>query len=109
MRRWRPFATGTWLVLGIPAMDLLGISIMMAAAPLYSAYVQRTALLGVGVMADQQVGGAVMWMFGAVVQVGALLFALREWARANAREAGRLERRGRSARVRSRARSPQTR
>lgn len=66
-----------YLTIGMLAAGLLAAVITFADHPLYPHYV-AAAGAGRSPLADQRLGGAIMWLVGAVVIVGALLVTMRE-------------------------------
>lgn len=70
-------------LLGIP-MSLVGAMITLADTPLYPFYETAPRVLGLSVMADQQIGGLMMWVPGGLVFWLAMTVV---WFRWSAREA----------------------
>lgn len=56
---------------------LLGALLTFANVAVYAPHALTTAAWGLGPLADQQLGGLIMWVPGAVVYLGAALVALR--------------------------------
>ncbi len=89
--RLSPPARILYLFLAMPAVAFLGLAISTAPHVLYPTYAQvegaRAAL------ADQRLGGAIMWGGGMVLMVMALSMVLWDWMGADEREAARVDRR----------------
>lgn len=80
-----------YLFFAMASMAFLGLAIFSATHVLYPAY---AAVEGTGrALADQQSGGALMWVGGMVFIVPALAFVLLDWMRADEREARRVDER----------------
>lgn len=74
--RLAAFAAASALTTG--QMGLLGAVITFAGHPLYVPHLFTTQAWGLTPMADQQLGGAVMWVPAGVILAGALAFAFTE-------------------------------
>jgi putative membrane protein len=58
---------------------ILGALITFAGTPLYSEYVSAPRLWGLSVMLDQQIGGLIMWIPGALVYFAVLTVVFFRW------------------------------
>lgn len=63
-------------VLSCVQMGLLGALITFAPRPLYAPHALTTAVWGLSPLADQQLGGAIMWAPGGLVFLAAAMFGL---------------------------------
>jgi putative membrane protein len=69
---------------------VLAIIMVFSGAPLYPAYVViESGQSGVGVLTDQQVGGAIMWMVGSIPMAITGFWLIYQWV-ASSEEPGRL-------------------
>ncbi|HWF58094.1 MAG TPA: cytochrome c oxidase assembly protein [Candidatus Dormibacteraeota bacterium] len=69
---------------------VLAIIMVFSGAPLYPAYVVReSGQSGIGVLTDQQVGGAIMWMVGSIPMAITGFWLIYQWV-ASSEEPGRL-------------------
>jgi len=91
--RWRlPYAARLfYLFLAMPQNSFLGVALMSAPAVLYSHYraVERT--WGPTPLADQNVGGALMWVGGDLVFLLAMGLVVAAWVRHEDRRTARLD------------------
>ena len=71
--RWRihPGAKIFIVLTQMPAMSLLAITIINSPAPLYPAYLGRSAAFGIDTLAEQQIAGSVMWLAGDITLLAA--------------------------------------
>jgi putative membrane protein len=84
-----PFALATLITTG--QMGLLGALITFAGRPLYPPHFATTFAWGLSPLADQQLGGVVMWIPAGVLMAGGFAFAfLQTLRRAEARTLERL-------------------
>ncbi|TCD06670.1 cytochrome c oxidase assembly protein [Erythrobacteraceae bacterium CFH 75059] len=77
----QPLATTLALVGTVAQMGLLGAILAFAPEPLYAPHLATTAPWGLGPVTDQQLGGLIMWVAGAIPYGAALALLLRGWAR----------------------------
>lgn len=68
-----PFRRALFLLSAVPIPMGVGLSIAFAPGPLYAHYLSEANPWGLSVMADQQLGGAVMWIAGGMMLVMAAL------------------------------------
>lgn len=82
------------MVLGLAPMHiLLGVPIMMGTVLLSSDYYEQLQLSwGAGSLSDQQLGGALLWVFGDVTVLALLPAFIWQWVRSDQREARRVDR-----------------
>lgn len=82
----RPGGSGApWVLLGYMAMGLLGALLTFAPDPLYAAHAVAPLLWGLSPLADQQLGGLLMWVpAGLPFALWGALLARRAWAAAEA-------------------------
>lgn len=66
--------------LGLP-MSLIGAFISLADRPLYQFYVSAPRLFGLSALADQKIGGLIMWVPGMLVFWSAMTVVWFRWAR----------------------------
>ena len=106
--RWRlhPGAKLVALLAQMPPMSFLAVTILMAATPLYAAYLGRGDAFGIDALTDQQMAGSLMWVTGDIallLPLGLLLVRLVRHDEAEAKRVdARLDReRGRHPTVRS--------
>lgn len=84
-----PFALATLLTTG--QMGLLGALITFAGRPLYAPHFATTYAWGLTPLADQQLGGVVMWVPAGVLMAGGFAWAfLQTLRRAAARQIERM-------------------
>jgi putative copper resistance protein D len=90
-----------YLGLGMPWSSFLGLVIFSATTVLYEHYATLDRTWGMTALEDQAWAGGIMWAFGDLVFVIALVGAVAAWLRAEEREGrridARLERAGRTA------------
>lgn len=48
---------------------MLGVALVFARAPIYSAYVEAGQLFGMSIMTDQQLGGLLLWVPGDMMSI----------------------------------------
>lgn len=78
-------------LLGIP-MSVVGAFITLADAPLYPFYVAAPRVWGLSPLADQQIGGLIMWVPGGLVFWLAMTVVWFRWAAREAQGGGDAER-----------------
>jgi putative membrane protein len=83
-----------YLTAAIPVQSMIGAALSSATRPLYPHYVIAAAARGTSVIADQQVGGAIMWVGGGLPMVSALLLVAAAWAAEERRLADYTDRAG---------------
>ncbi|MDW8060603.1 MAG: cytochrome c oxidase assembly protein [Thermomicrobium sp.] len=72
-RRLRPTAALLLVFAVWMAMDLVCATVTLAPRPLYDAYVEAARLWGFDPLADQRLGGAIMWIAGGGLSAAVLL------------------------------------
>jgi putative copper resistance protein D len=82
-----------YLFLQMPQNTFLALAIYSASAPLYAHYANLGLTWGPAPLVDQQIAGGLMWIIGDVVFIGAIVFVVLGWMRAEERETRRRERR----------------
>ncbi len=70
-----PIKRALFLVASVPPNALLGVAIALAEEPLYAYYESVPRLWGMSVMADQQLGGILMWVPGSMMFLMAALIS----------------------------------
>jgi cytochrome c oxidase assembly factor CtaG len=83
-----------YLAAAIPVQSLLGVAFSSAVRPLYPHYAIAAAVRGTSVLTDQQIGGAIMWVGGALPMVSALVCVALAWAAEERRLADYADRAG---------------
>ncbi len=78
----RPDGTGVgWVLFAYIAMGLLGAILTLAPVPLYAAHAAAPLAWGLAPLADQQLGGLVMWVpAGLPFAIWGAVLARRAWA-----------------------------
>src|SRR5690606_18895311 len=67
-------AAGVFLLFTTAIQDgLLGALLVFAPRPLYGFYAEAAQSLGRDALADQQLAGVIMWIFGGMIYLGAAL------------------------------------
>lgn len=88
-----------YLFLSMPVMSLLGFVISSSNRVLYVHYVVSSRMLGLSPLADQRLGGTIMWESSMLVSAVALSAVLLDWMHRDQQEALRADaRRARRAR-----------
>lgn len=82
-----------YLFLAMPQNSFLGVSIMEAPAVLYPHYVTNARTWGMSPLADQELGGVLMWVAGDVAFLVAMGVVVWLWVRQEDRRTARLDRR----------------
>jgi cytochrome c oxidase assembly factor CtaG len=91
--RWRlPYPLRLfYLFLAMPQNSFLGVALMSAPAVLYSHYLTNLRPWGPTALADQSVGGILMWVVGDVVFLVAMGCVVAAWVRHEDRRTARLD------------------
>lgn len=91
--RWRlhPAAKAFAVLTQMPAMSFLAVTIVSAPAPLYPAYLGRSTPFGLDTLAEQQLGGSVMWLTGDIALLAAGAAVLVAWMRHEDAETKRVD------------------
>jgi putative copper resistance protein D len=91
--RWRlPHAARLfYLFLAMPQNSFLGVALMSASTVLYPHYLTTLRTWGATALADQSMGGILMWVMGDVVFLVAMGFVVASWARHEDRRTARLD------------------
>ena len=82
-----------YILLQLPVNSFLGMAILFAESPLYPHYATLGSPYGIGVLADQQIAGGIMWLAGDIVFIAAVLAAVAAWMRHEERDAPAADRR----------------
>jgi putative copper resistance protein D len=80
-----------YLFAAAPLNAFLALSLYQSARVLYPHYEILARLAGRSALADQQAGGAVMWIFGGLVMLVSIIGVAASWARHDAETARRLD------------------
>lgn len=80
-----------YLITQMPQNSFLGVAIMWAPAPLYAHYETLARSWGPTPLEDQQLAGAIMWLIGDALFLGAIFVVLAAWARAEERGGSRYD------------------
>jgi putative copper resistance protein D len=75
----------------MPQMTFLGLAIYSSDRPLYAHYIATSLRFGTTAVADQHLGGAIMWSSGMLFMVPAMALVLIDWMRKDEREAARYD------------------
>jgi len=91
--RWRlPYPLRLfYLFLAMPQNSFLGVALMSAPTVLYPHYLTNLRLWGPTALADQTMGGILMWVVGDVVFLLAMGFVVAAWVRHEDRRTARLD------------------
>jgi putative membrane protein len=91
--RWRlPYPVRLfYLFLAMPQNSFLGVALMSAPAVLYSHYLTNLRAWGPSALADQTMGGILMWVVGDVVFLLAMGCVVAAWVRHEDRRTARLD------------------
>ena len=87
-----PLAKVVSLSLMMAPEAMTGFFLYTARAVLYPAYIVSARPFGPGPLADQQLGGALMWCSGMLIDVVWVAVAIQAWLRAEARKGRRIDR-----------------
>jgi putative copper resistance protein D len=80
-----------YLFLGMPQSSFLGVAILSAPAVLYPHYATLLRSWGPTPLADQQLAGGIMWVFGDAAFLVGLILAVAVWLKAEEVEGRRLD------------------
>ena len=80
-----------YLFLSMPVMSLLGFVIDSSTRVLYPHYIASSRALGTSGLADQRLGGTIMWEASMLVSAVALGAVLIDWMRRDEQEAARAD------------------
>ena len=75
-RRRRPGFTYLMVCGAVPGL-VVGLTLALLTTPAYSFYLHRSPLLGISALGDQRLGGWLMFIFDAVLMLGAAVVDLR--------------------------------
>lgn len=91
--RWRlPYPVRLfYLFLAMPQNSFLGVALMSAPAVLFPHYLTNLRPWGPTPIADQNLGGIVMWVFGDLVFLAAMACVVAAWVRHEDRRTARLD------------------
>jgi cytochrome c oxidase assembly factor CtaG len=82
-----------YVFLQMPQNTFLAVAILNASQPLYSHYATLVRSWGPSPLNDQQIAGGIMWLFGDLGFLAAILGLVVAWMRHEERETGRADRR----------------
>lgn len=82
-----------YVFLQMPQNTFLAVVLLNAPAPLYAHYVTLERAWGPSPLADQQAAAGIMWLAGDALFLIAVIGIVAAWMRAEARDAGRTDRR----------------
>jgi cytochrome c oxidase assembly factor CtaG len=93
--RWRlsPIGRMAYLAAQMPFNTAVGLAIYFAPTILYPHYALLGRTWGPDPLTDQQLAGIVMWGFGDVILLGALVLAVEAWLRADEKRSRRTRER----------------
>jgi putative membrane protein len=80
-----------YVFLAMPQNSFLGVALMSAVAPLYPHYVSNLRAWGPTPLADQQLGGVLMWVGGDLAFLVAMVVVVAAWMRYEDRRTARLD------------------
>jgi putative membrane protein len=80
-----------YLFLAMPQNSFLGVALMSAPAVLYSHYLSNLRAWGPSALADQNLGGVVMWVIGDLAFLIAMGAVVASWVRHEDRRTARLD------------------
>jgi putative copper resistance protein D len=108
--RWRlPYPVRLfYLFLAMPQNSFLGVALMSAGSVLYPHYLSNVRAWGPTALADQSVGGILMWVGGDIVFLAAMGAVVAAWVRHEDRRTARQDARmdAEAARLQAEARVP---
>jgi len=93
-----------YVFLQMPQNTFLAVVILFASAPLYPHYASLNRPWGPSPLVDQQLAGAVMWLAGDFIFIGAIIAIVASWMRFEERDAARADRQAATEEVAIRAR-----
>jgi putative membrane protein len=70
---------------------MTGFFLYTASAPLFPHFEQSAAVLGIDPVADQQLGGALMWSGAMIIDVAWIAVAVADWLESESRKTRRLD------------------
>jgi cytochrome c oxidase assembly factor CtaG len=82
-----------YVFLQMPQNTFLAVAILNAAQPLYPHYATLVRSWGASPLVDQQIAAGIMWLFGDLGFLAAILGLVLAWMRHEERETGRADRR----------------
>lgn len=88
-----------YVFLQMPQGTFLSLAILSAPAPLYRHYATLSLPWLPDALADQGVAGGIMWLFGDLMFLGAILLIIAGWIRREERETARADARADAARA----------
>jgi putative membrane protein len=94
-----PLVKAVSLVLQMAPDSATGFFIYVASGVLYPAYLAEPRPFGPEPLADQQLGGGLMWCSGMLINAVWIMFAVQAWLKAEARVTRRVDREIASQRV----------
>ncbi len=77
--------------LQMPQNTFLALAIFASSEPMYPHYASLARTWGPSVLDDQQIAGAVMWVFGDLTFLAAILFVVFGWMRQEDRDTARTD------------------
>jgi putative copper resistance protein D len=80
-----------YLFLAMPQNSFLGVALLSTGSVLYSHYLTNLRTWGPSPLDDQHLGGTLMWVFGDVVFLAAMLGVVAAWMRFEDRRTARLD------------------
>jgi putative membrane protein len=80
-----------YLFLAMPQNSFLGVALMSAPTVLYPHYLSNLRTWGPTALADQNLGGVVMWVFGDLAFLVAMAAVVASWVRLEDRRTARLD------------------
>jgi cytochrome c oxidase assembly factor CtaG len=89
--RLRGGSAMAYLITQMPQNSFLGVAIMFSSSPLYSHYVTLKRTWGPTPLEDQQLAGAIMWLVGDALFLGAIFYVLVGLARDEGRPRSRYD------------------
>ena len=93
-----------YVFLQMPQNTFLAVVILFASAPLYPHYATLNRPWGPSPLVDQQLAGAVMWLAGDFIFIGAIIAIVAGWMRFEERDSARADRQAATEEVAIRAR-----
>ena len=93
-----------YVFLQMPQNTFLAVVILFASGPLYPHYATLNRPWGPSPLVDQQLAGAVMWLAGDFIFIGAIIAIVASWMRFEERDSARADRQAATEEVAIRAR-----